>query len=212
LDEPGWEAAASGRQRICGTVNDFNGSIRHLTCRLADREAEATLRRQGHLAQAFEAHVDTTGLADGVYELTIEPTNGMRPDAHRRPVIVRNGKVQPLKADPTASLRLRVSGTPGTQLTVQLNGRPVGRVQISGKKGDVVSLAVPQGLLVRLNEIRLEKTGGQEVEVSNVHLELDGETRRDIRYPPTKPHGLPEDAEGSAVFLIDVTYAGQRGR
>ena len=136
LKSPAWRTiVATPRLNVEGTVSDFGGSVRRVICRLGRSQAEGRLTRVGRLTDRFEATLDVSGLADGVYDLTIDATHGLHSCCHTRPLIVKNGRSEPLAAgrprtEPAAQpvrLKFQVGATRRTTDEVRLNGRPLAR-------------------------------------------------------------------------------------
>lgn len=207
LTAPAWGKTAAGRQKIAGTVSDFDGRIRSLTCRLGGQEATAVVSRSGHLTTAFQAEVDCSKLADGVYDLTLLADDGTQRYTHRRPLIVTTGRATP--ATGAAQLRLKLSGGQG-ECAVLLNGKPLGILPLAQKEPNR-SLPIPAEKLARLCEVTLRLPNASAAQVSHVAIELNGRKHYDVRFPPTRPWPSKKGAPTKPVYYIDVTYTGPRG-
>jgi 3',5'-cyclic AMP phosphodiesterase CpdA len=214
LSSPAWEKLVSQRGMIAGTVTDFDGSLRGVTCKLADRRWQARLGREGHFADHFEANGDYSGLADGVYDLTLEATDGTRRFTHVRPLIVRNGSPQPFQISGQAILRFRVPAKQTFMGSVWLNGQMLGPASKSQQAQQEFSYTLPAAQLLRLNTITLRSGNGGALHVQGLRIEMGKNRYRDVRFPPTLPRtpaATPSKTPQQLDYYIDLAYRGPRG-
>jgi 3',5'-cyclic AMP phosphodiesterase CpdA len=214
VTSPTAAGTASHQGTIAGTITDFDGSIRSVTCKLADRQAKADVKRAGHFVAHFEAPWDYSTLDDGVYDLMLEATDGTREFRHTRPVIVHNGKPQPFPTQGQAILRFRTPGQQDFQGEVLLNGQKVSRIEEAGQSPQDTSFAVPTAQLVRLNTITLRASGSKVFWVHNLRIEIGDRKYRDVRFAPGFPcavAGKSPKTPREVDYYIDLTYRGPRG-
>jgi hypothetical protein len=214
LRAPVWENPVSQRGPIEGTVTDFDGSLRGVTCKLAGRQWVARLTRAGHFVDRFDANADYSGLADGVYDLTLEATDGARQFGHVRPLIVRNGKSQPFTPEWTAVLRFQIPPTQTFAGSVWLNGQMLGGAEKSKLARPEFSCALPAAQFLRLNTISLRAAAGQRLQVQDLRIEIGKNRYRDVRFSPRltrAPAGKPPKTPQQLDYYIDLTYRGPRG-
>lgn len=222
LKSPAWRTiAAAPRLRVEGTLSDFDGSVRRVVCRLGSSQAEATLTRLGHLVDRFEAVLDLSGLADGVYDLTMDATDGSHSCCHTRPLIVANGRGEPLPAGrpqtgPAAQpprLKFQVAQAASGDAEVRFNGRPLARSATSKGPSQSWSFDLPSDRLQRLNQITFVPGAKGGLEVSRLRIEYGGRSFGDVRFGPTTKRRADRSAKSRAPldYYIDLTYRGQRG-
>ena len=214
LSSPAWEHVASQQGAIEGTVTDFDGSLRGVTCKLAERRWPAQLSRAGHFVDHFAAKADYSDLADGVYDLTLEATDGARQFSHVRPLIVRNEKSQPFTPEGQVILRFRVPPQQTFGGTVWLNGQMLGAAEKTKSARPEFSCELPAAQLVRLNTISLHAAAGQRLQVQGLRIEIGKHRYRDVRFSPgliRGSAGKPPQTPPQLDYYIDLTYRGTRG-
>lgn len=219
LKSPAWRTiAASPRLNIDGTVSDFDGSVRGVICRLGSSRADARLTRVGHLVDHFEAMLDVSELADGVYDLTIDVTDGSHTCCHTRPLIVTNGRHAPLAeggpGTQPARLKVQVAGTLSDDNEVRFNGQPLVRGSVSKRPSQEWSFELPSDRLQRLNQITIVPGERDSPEASRLRIERDGRAFGDIRFSPSMKRKATRSGptSGAADYYIDLTYPGPRGK
>jgi hypothetical protein len=218
LKSPAWQAIAAGpRLAVDGTVSDFDGSVRRVDCRLGGIHSEARLTRSGHLVDRFEATLDCSRLADGVYDLAIEASDKSHSYCHTRPVILRRGRTEPLasgepKAGTKARLMLQVARSSPEGNEVRLNGQSLALIPSAKAASRQWSFDLPPDRLQRLNQITIVpgKQGGPEV--GRLRIEFAGQSFGDIRFAPTMKRGVVKSGANKAAldYYIDLTYHGPR--
>jgi hypothetical protein len=205
ITTPAFQSLASGGQPIRGLIADPAREITTVRCALADRTAPATTARRGALATAFDAMLDTAGLADGAYDLIVTATaDGHTYWTERQPVIVVNGAPGRFAPAGDATLAFRMEGAlpPGTRILCNgqiLAAGPVGH-------GAEMRCAVPAKQLRRLNEVVIDPGPAEKATqtpiLKGVTLEHDGKRRRDVRHSPLARRPL----RGPVVSWIDLVY------
>ena len=218
LKSPAWRTiAAPPSLNVDGTVSDFDGNVRGVICRLGSSQSDARLTRVGHLVDHFEATLDVSKLADGVYDLTIDVTDGSGTCCHTRPLIVRSGQHEPLAeggagAQP-ARLKFHVAGTLSDDSEVRFNGQPLARGPASTGASREWSFDLPSDRLQRLNRITIVPGERDSPEVSRLRIERDGRAFCDVRFSPLTKRKATKSATTSGVidYYIDLAYPGPRG-
>ncbi|MBM3887686.1 MAG: hypothetical protein FJ388_01030 [Verrucomicrobia bacterium] len=210
---PAFTDLVRGRQRISGVVADFNAEVTAVECALANQTVTAKLARRGHLAQSFEAVLDSARVNDGIYDLLVTARAGDRKWTERQPVIVLNGKPAEFTATSVATLRFRVQGKLSDGSEVLCNGYALAAASAKTPAGDL-TFDVPAARLRRLNEIviRAPKPGDPKarVEIRGLTLEYAGKRCRDVRYSPLSRRALSPSKSGAmteVVAYIDLLYA-----
>jgi hypothetical protein len=222
LKSPAWRTIVTGpRLAVDGTVSDFDGGIRRIVCRLGGLQAEAQLTRTGHLVDHFEATIDCSHLADGVYDLAVEALDQSHTCCHARPLIVKRGQAEPLsngraKAAAEASpvrLALQVASSSPEGNEVRLNGQRLTRIPAAKEPSRQWSFDLPRDRLQRLNQITVVPGTQGSPELSRVRIEFAGESYGDIRFAPNMKRGAVKsgDNKGALDYFIDLTYRGPRG-
>jgi hypothetical protein len=221
LRSPAWRAiAASPRLAVDGTVSDFDGSVRRVVCRLGGIQAEARLTRTGHLVDRFQATLDCSRLADGVYDLAIDALEKSHSCSHTRPVIVKRGRTEPLAHAPRnagaearpARLTLQVARISPEGNEVRLNGRSLARIPAAKSPSRQWSFDLPLDRLQRLNQITIGPGTQGSPEVARARIEFAGQSFGDIRFPPNMKRGVVKSGENKVAldYYIDLTYCGPR--
>lgn len=212
LKSPAWGSLVTTPQMtIDGTVSDLDGRIRRVVCRLGELKSEARLARSGHLVTCFETTLDASRLADGVYDLAIETSDGTRTATHTRPVIVKHGQPQRAAAKPARLKLLAVCEAP-EGCEVRLAGQPLGRIGVTKTKGaQQWSIDLPGDRLERLNQITVIPPAQGRLEISRAHIEYDGRSFYDVRFSPTLRRGIVKTNNRAAMdYYIDLEYQGPR--
>ena len=165
--------------------------------------------------------MDISCLADGVYDLTIDATDGSHSCRHTRPLIVKNGRSEPLAAGraPSGSaaqparLKFQVSPNAPDDTEVRLNGCPLARGAASKGPSRQWSFDVPSDRLQRLNRITIVPGPKGSPEVSRLRIERDGRSFGDVRFSPAMKRGTAKSRAMNGVieYYIDLTYRGPRG-
>jgi hypothetical protein len=218
---PAWEAiAVSSRLAVDGTVSNFDGSVRRVVCRLGGIQTEARLTHRGHLVDRFEATLDCSRLADGVYDLAIEAFDKLHSYRHTRPVILKRGRTEALangqrktgaEAQP-ARLTLQVARSSPEGNEVRLNGQSLARIPAAKAWSRQWSFDLPLDRLQRLNQITIVPGTRGSPEVSRMRIEFAGQSFSDIRFPPDMKRGMVKSDENKTAldYYIDLTYRGPR--
>jgi hypothetical protein len=188
-----------------------------VVCRLGGIEADAQLNRVGHLVDHFEATLDVTGLADGVYDLMIAINDGSQTCCHTRPLIVRSGHHKPLAKGGTgaqpARLKFRVAGALSDESEVRFNGQPLARGSAPVEPPQQWSFDLPSDRLRRLNHITILPGARDNLEVSRLQIDRGGRSYGDVRFSPAmkRNSAKPGASNGAIDYYIDLTYDGLRG-
>lgn len=200
---PAFTGVVRGRQKISGTVADFKGEISAVDCAIGGQTASAKVSRQGNLATAFEAVLDTSKLADGAYEFLVTASGGGKQWTERYPVMVVNDKHAEFTAAGGAKLSFRVDGKLAAPPQVTCNGRPL---EIAASTATEIRCDVPADQLRRVNEIviRASPSPGpkKSATIRSVSLDYNGKRCRDIRYAP----GARRQLTSSVVSYIDLVF------
>lgn len=220
LRTPAWGTiVAKPHLDVQGTISDFDGSVRRVTCRLGSSQTAARVTRSAHLVSRFEAVLDISSLADGVYDLAIEIGDQGQSYCHARPLIVKGGRSQALAAGPAptvAPVRLRFQGArgPSEAPDVRLNGQPLDRSSASKGRANEWTFDLPPDGLQRLNQITISPDANGTPDVSRLRIEYAGRGLRDVRFSPTAKRGTSKAGatRASLDYYIDLTYPGPRGR
>jgi len=228
LKSPAWPIIAAGPHlAIDGTVSDFDGSVGRVVCRLGGIEAEARLTRTGHLVDRFQATLDVSRLADGVYDLVVEVSDKMHSYSHTRPLILRQGRIEPLAGGPpkTGASEARVAQRARPpRLTLQLarsspegnevrfNGQSLARIPAAQAPSQPWLYDLPPDRLQRLNQITILPGTQGSPEVSRVRIEYGGQSLGDIRFPANMKRGTVKLGQSKTTldYYIDLTYRGPR--
>lgn len=210
---PRWEETLGGAIVLEGTVSDLKGTLRRVVCQVAQQEAEAELSPAGPMKKRFQAQLNLADLADGAYDLTFTLEDERGAEEQRRPILVLNGKSEPFQAAGAAELKMRVSKPPGQPGKVLVNGQSVGTIPPADKSQELTFTLEPV-TLGRLNSVAIRLADGDKLELSNLHIELAGSVRRDVRFAPRRPLPISASRDGapSATFYLDLRYEGPRGR
>lgn len=156
---------------VRGQFFDPRGEVSQVKVELAGREAETSFVRR-RLWGDFEATADTSGLADGFYDLTVTTTAPDGSHSLTEPYLVLTGRQAAFVATGAATLTGRIGNLKGP-CTVQVNGRPVGVLRPESR-GRPFSLDVAPTLLARLNRVSLRPQDGAEPHLPDVGLRYDG--------------------------------------
>jgi hypothetical protein len=221
LKSPAWPTVAAGpRLAVEGTVSDFDGSIGRVVCRLGGIQTEARLTRPGHLVDRFEAALDCSSVADGVYDLAVEAFDRSHSYCHTRPLILKRGRAEPLtgrqpktggEARP-ARLTLQIARGAPEGNEVRLNGQFLALIPAGNAPSRKWSCDLPPDRLQRLNQITIVPGKYGRGEVSRVRIELAGQSFGDVRFPPKLPRSVPKAGRNKTAldYYIDLTYRGPR--
>ena len=200
---PAFTDLVRGRQRISGVVADFNGDINSVECALGGQTTAAKITRRGHLAQSFEAMLDTTRMADGTYDLLVTARASDKKWTERQPVVVVNGKPGQFTAACGAKLAFRVEGELPADTQVLCNDHAL---VVNAALGTEVRCEVPVEQLRRLNEIVIRSGRPADSKkpaiIKSVALDYNGKRCRDVRYAPLARRPLTS----TVVSCVDVLY------
>ncbi|MFA7003870.1 MAG: metallophosphoesterase [Verrucomicrobiia bacterium] len=203
ITTPAFTDLVRGRQKISGIIADFNAEVTAVECAIDRQTAAAKISRQGNLATAFEAALDTSKLADGAYDLFVTARTGAKKWTERHPAIVVNGKLAEFTASSGAKLSFKVEAKLASEPQVSCNGHPLAVAAVTATE---IRCDVSANQLRRLNEIviRAGPSSGSEktVIIRSVALDYNGKRCRDVRYAPLARRPLTS----KVTAYIDLVY------
>jgi len=212
VKSPATGAVATGKTlTLDATLDDPDGRVRSVACRLGAVAADVQVIRAGQLNKRIQGTIDAAALPDGVHDLTFEARDERETVRHSRPIVVRNGQASAaLPGKGTLRLHLAHNIEAGTQ--VLLNGELLGTLPAAGAAAKEFKFELPEGRLRRLNDVTIVPGPNATLEATRIMIDYAGHTFCDVRFAPTLRRTLAKSGNpGKIVNYIDVTYTGPRG-
>lgn len=205
ITAPAFTATWQGRQLVQGLVADPENCVSAVECAIGGISARANIARRGHLAQKFEASLDTRGLPDGAYDLLVTARAREKTWQERHPSVVVNGNPAMFEAKGDARVSFRATGELPEGTEVSCNGN---RLTPGEHRQKEIVYNAPRNILRRLNEIVVRPgsapISGKPPVLQGITIEYEGSRYRDVRHAPLERR--PLIATGVAS-LIDLVHA-----